>query len=107
MSEKFLVNGGVKQGDNLSPILFNVFVDDIVNYFENVPTNHVYLDVIPINHMFFLMISYLYQNHHLVYKTVLMFWENTVQTGYQVLPYMKNKYYIIPNTSIDDTEHRF
>ena len=45
MSEKFLVNRGVKQGDNLSPTLFNVF--------ENVPTNPAYLDVMPINHMFF------------------------------------------------------
>lgn len=53
ISEQFLANRGVKQGDNLSPTLLNIFIDDFVNYFKNVPTYPAYLDTMPINHMFF------------------------------------------------------
>lgn len=46
-------NRGVKQGDNLSPTLFNIFIDDFVKYFNTTATDPTYLELMPINHMFF------------------------------------------------------
>ena len=34
LSEKFLAIVGVKQGDNLSPNIFNLYLNDIVDAFE-------------------------------------------------------------------------
>lgn len=44
---------GVKQGDNLSFILFNIFVDDFENYFDKVVIYFVFLGDIIFNYLFF------------------------------------------------------
>ena len=43
----------VKQYDNLSPTLFNIFVDDIESYFDNVISYPVSLGDRTSNHLFF------------------------------------------------------
>lgn len=35
ISPKFVSTTGVKQGDNLSPTLFNIYINDIVSFIEN------------------------------------------------------------------------
>jgi hypothetical protein len=47
-----LANRGVKQCDNLSPTLFNIFIDDFVEYFANENTDAAHIDSMPINQMF-------------------------------------------------------
>ena len=53
MSEPFVANRGVKQGDNLSPTLFNIYVDDFLEYLNSSVTSLAYLDSTPVNHLFF------------------------------------------------------
>ena len=43
----------VKQGDNLSPTLSNILVDDFESYFDNVISYPVSLGDITFNHLFF------------------------------------------------------
>ena len=52
-SEIVNTNLGVKQGDNLSPTLFNIFLDDFQTYLDQELTKHVKLSSLSFNHMFF------------------------------------------------------
>ena len=52
-SEIFNTNLGVKQGDNLSPTLFNIFLDDFQTYLDQELTRPVKLSSLSFNHMFF------------------------------------------------------
>ena len=49
----FLATQGVKQGDCLSPTLFNLFVDDIDHYFDKNISKLVSFDTIEFNHLLY------------------------------------------------------
>ena len=52
-SNFFSTNRGVKQGDNLSPTLFNIFIDDFTEYLDISKTSPVKLNNIQFNSLFF------------------------------------------------------
>jgi retron-type reverse transcriptase len=48
-----MANSGVKQGDNLSPTLFNIFIDDFAKYLDKNLTDPISLNNIEINHLLY------------------------------------------------------
>jgi hypothetical protein len=52
-SNPFMANSGVKQGDNLSPTLFNIFIDDFAKYLDKNLTDPISLNNIEINHLLY------------------------------------------------------
>ena len=69
-SNPFMANSGVKQEDNLSSTLVNIFIDDIAKYLDKNLTDPISLNNIEINHFLYADDLFQCHNHLLVSSTV-------------------------------------
>jgi exonuclease III len=53
ITSSFSTKTGIKQGDNLSPVLFNIFIDDIVKLFDSTMCGDVSLCGTPVNSLLY------------------------------------------------------
>lgn len=53
LTKPFCTKTGIKQGDNISPILFNIFIDDVVKLFDPLMCGDISLDDTPVNSLIY------------------------------------------------------